>query len=121
MKFVLIAAATVSTLLASNITLSPVDNNMGKFKKSDIKIEGDSLRISSRIVLKRGLENRHISVLTIDNSGNKLNNYCKDFYIPGDNHVHKGVSKNGRFSIAIPNDTSINEIRFEFANMQTCN
>lgn len=120
MKFVLFVTSAVSTILASNITLSPINNSMGGFKKSEVIVEDDSVRISSRIVLKRGLEDRHISVITFDDQGKKLNNFCEEYYIPGDNHVHKGTSKKGKFSIAIPTDESIEKITLEFSNQKDC-
>ncbi len=94
---------------------------MGGFKKSKLKIEADSLKISSKIVLKRGLEDRHISVITLDKQGKELKSFCKEYYIPGDNHVHKGASKKGTFSIAIPADESVEKITLEFSNEKDCN
>jgi len=112
MKSILLPLTCFSIIFASPMTIEKKENDLGKFR-SAVYMESKST-MAGKISIFRGTGPRHIHLIL-----NNSEESCHPYYIPGDNHVHSGVSKSGTFSITLP-EGSFTSAKLEFRKGESC-
>ncbi len=119
-KVIAIVAAVVSFSVASEINVNKIDNNLGSIQRVWVDQNDDSLFVAGKITIRRGLDKRHVEITQSDSEGSEIQRSCHSFYIPGDDHVHLGVSKRGTFSAEASLGNGVESISIELVSSDSC-